>query len=224
MARNKYRELYTYDEAMTECKKYHDKHGYDNGLEIFIEQGFECLGHFLKLEDGWCPSHEEICGYCVHSLVQAYGSRNDRLKYNERNDMSGRYGSVPITAKEIAINNKKSRKRSKGTSKAYHRGKVANRIHQRELKKLRNLGVNILRRGKHNISVGLYEAILFTGEDSVNITIPIPGYEGTQFQMVGDVEEAKAEIRSIVDGLNGESGSPDLNKIYSTLDAQVSRL
>lgn len=47
-------------------------------LEPFEESGFLCISNFLKLECGWVISHEEICPFCVDSLVMEFGSDKEK--------------------------------------------------------------------------------------------------------------------------------------------------
>lgn len=72
--------------------------------------GFEYIGSFLKLECGWVSSFEEICPFCIYSLVNKHGTKQERLQFNELNNIEKKCW---ISNKEYAMLSKSKRKLKK---------------------------------------------------------------------------------------------------------------
>lgn len=118
-------EVYSLEEVITETQKHKDmmKNIYAGrrnrkGELLNVEfqdhegqyLGFEYIGSFLKLECGWVSSFEEICPSCVYSLVNEHGTKQERLQFNELNNIEKRCW---ISNKEYAMLNKSKRKLKK---------------------------------------------------------------------------------------------------------------
>lgn len=134
--------------------------------ETFDVFDFKCIYNFCLTQNGWVASHEDCCPYCVHCIVKYHGSKEDKLKFNKNHDLGNKY-YIPITNKEISLENKKNRKykkkdprrniREKRSRKlAIRRGEpvyehITNKELKEALKLIKSSGISILRRGKRNL-------------------------------------------------------------------------
>jgi len=167
----KEKEYYTLEEVH-EYLNFLDNHRVNVRKDVKINRepfylfGFKCINNFCLTQKGWVASHEECCPYCVHSIIKNHGSKEDKIKFNNNHDLGNNY-IVPVTNKEVALNNKKQVKNKKTDPRrnirerrsrklARRRGEpvyeyITNKELKESLKLIKSSGISIIRRGKKNL-------------------------------------------------------------------------
>lgn len=117
---NEYKTYYTIEEVHNYLDLIDERRNSKNYILIdrneFDVFGFKCIYNFCLTEYGWVASFEDCCPYCVHTIINHHGSKEDKLLFNKNHDLGERY-NIPITRKEIALKNKMNRKSDKSRFK-----------------------------------------------------------------------------------------------------------
>lgn len=78
--------VFTYEEVLQQCQEYRDWCKSDGREWWFNHQG-EFFGYqyhyqYVKLGHGWVEAPEMVCEYCIHSVINNYGSEAERKAFN----------------------------------------------------------------------------------------------------------------------------------------------
>lgn len=152
------------DQAITNLQEQYKQNGSDfiipkDEQEIF---GFKIVYSFIRLSKGWIEYHRELTIDEIFYCVKEYGSKDDRIQFNKENILGDKF-SMPITRKEIALDNKEGYKSALAKhqrSLARNPDKRNNKQHKRDLEQIRSQGFSILRRTKKNIGDNLFKFII----------------------------------------------------------------
>ena len=110
--------------------------------EEIVTLGFNCINSFCETSRGWVESFEDCCPYCVHTIVKRYGSKPDKVKFNNIQDLGDKY-IIPLTRKDIALDNKRIKK-NKNTR---YKSGVARKDLEAILSMFRRYKINVQRVG-----------------------------------------------------------------------------
>ena len=137
---------YTKEEVLETISIWSKKREIEIDITPFYELGFECIYNYCKTSKGWVASFEDCCPFCVHYLIKSHGTKEDKIKFNEHSDLGKKY-IIPLTRKDIALDNKRLKKKDKYNS---YTG-VSKKYLEKTLKKMKKNGIPTLGRGKKNL-------------------------------------------------------------------------
>jgi hypothetical protein len=190
---------YTEKEVLLSIKEWLEKNNKEIDITPFYEMGFKCIYNFCETTKGWVASFEDCCPFCVHYLIESLGSKEDKVKFNKNNRLGKKY-NIPLTKKEISLNNKLKKKSKKSNfNKNRKIDYVSRKTLETTLKDMKSIGIPIFGRGKKNLFDDIFQYMNVSSiEDSGMMYVK--GLKAQDFiQCLSEDEINDAKIKEIKD-------------------------
>jgi len=194
-----YKTYYTKEEVLQYVKPEHQEE-----FEVF---GFNCIRDFCETSKGWVASFEDCCPYCVHTIIKAHGTKEDKEKFNLLHNLGNNY-TIPLTRKDIALDNRLCRKSKR--DKWWKKSGLQRKDLEKILKMFRKHKINVQRIGKHNLythldGVSFYRDNVTPAQYVYLHGIKLPN--SLWFLCVSSEEEVVDHIRDLVSNYNKNKGT-----------------
>lgn len=114
----------TFEQVLEECEDYRQVCKADGNEWWFNHQGeffgYQYYYQYVKLDCGWVQAPEMVCEYCIHSVVNNFGTEKERLAFNAMAPLGPDY-TCWITNKDYATKRARQIRRSREYTRSYNR-------------------------------------------------------------------------------------------------------
>jgi hypothetical protein len=193
----------TEEEVVNHIRSFSGKNNRYINIKPFYIYGFKCIYNYCKTSKGWFSAFEDCCPFCVHQIVEEFGTKEDKILFNKNHDLDEDY-NIPLNKKDIS----EDRKRKRKIKKVSVRDKLTNKELSETLKILKDKKINILRRGKSNLFDDIYRYCFMRDTISFEFEkyVYIKGYKPNNFievlssdeEVANAIAEAKFSVKSVI--------------------------